>query len=266
MAAARITGTAPPRAGGLCECSGPVPQSSPEDSLETALSIAAPASLIPPTVNGAPAQTVGVRVAADLLGRHERTVRRWVTSGALPATRTPGGTISIRVADLNAFGTPGAAEPDATEPTSEPSPAAWTPLTDEQWLDACLAPRGSYSLVRTAGVEPHDVLLFWGILLIADSEYLGQTSWGARRWRIQSESGSTVVVEESSADCVPEPDQGRRWRPTVAVASDAASELRPYGFKVRGDLATAPNGDVVRLVVTSGSPGIIAWDLVEVGA
>ncbi|MBN7296578.1 helix-turn-helix domain-containing protein [Mycobacteroides abscessus] len=223
-----------------------------------------PAALIPPTVNGLPAQTVGVRVAAQLLNKSERTIRRWVTAGALPAVRTPGGGISLRVADLNRLGTPAASEPAATESTSEPTPAAWTPLTDEQWLEACLAPRGSYSLIRTAR-EPHDLLVFWGAVFDRLSEPLGKTAWGSRRAIVRPQIGPAIVVEHIPADeLLHEPDHV--WQPTAAVDSDAADRLRHYGFEVRDGQAVSPDGDVVNLVVTEGEHGIIGWNMVQAGA
>ncbi|MBN7327743.1 DNA binding domain, excisionase family [Mycobacteroides abscessus subsp. abscessus] len=224
-----------------------------------------PAALIPPTVNGLPAQTVGVRVAAQLLNKSERTIRRWVTAGALPAVRTPGGGISIRVADLNAFGTPAAAEPDVAESTSEPTPAVWTPLTDEQWLEACLAPRGSYSLIRTAR-EPHDLLVFWGTgMFDMLGENLGRTAWGNSRFIVRPQIGPAIVVEYAPADEILR-DQAHMWQPTAAVDVGAADRLRQYGFEVRDGQAVSPDGDVVNLVVTEGDHGIIGWNIVQAGA
>lgn len=224
-----------------------------------------PAALIPPTVNGLPAQTVGVRVAAQLLNKSERTIRRWVTAGALPAVRTPGGGISIRVADLNAFGTPAAAEPDVAESISEPTPAVWTPLTDEQWLEACLAPRGSYSLVLTAR-EPHDLLVFWGSgMFDMLGDHLGKTAWGNSRFIVRPQIGPAIVVEYAPGH-VTDPSRTHEWQPTVAVDADAADRLRQLGFEVRDGQAVSPDGDVVNLVVTEGEHGIIGWNMVQAGA
>lgn len=68
------------------------------------MSIPAPAPLVPLSPLDAPTQTVGTRGAAQLIGRSERSIRRWIRAGLLPAARTPGGEYMIRVADLSAFG------------------------------------------------------------------------------------------------------------------------------------------------------------------
>ncbi|MCA0159101.1 helix-turn-helix domain-containing protein, partial [Tsukamurella sp. M9C] len=65
-----------------------------------------PAALIPPTIAGIPAQAVSVPVAAAMLGVSDRSVRRMIDSGDLPARKLPTGSLSIRVADLDAVGVP----------------------------------------------------------------------------------------------------------------------------------------------------------------
>lgn len=54
--------------------------------------------------HGAAAPTcVGPRAAAALAGVHERTVRRWIARGILPARKRPTGRIAIRLDDLRPF-------------------------------------------------------------------------------------------------------------------------------------------------------------------
>ncbi|GAA4405553.1 helix-turn-helix domain-containing protein [Tsukamurella soli] len=65
-----------------------------------------PSALVPPSIAGIPAQAVSVSVAAAMLGVSNRTIRRMVDSGDLPARKLPTGAISIRVADLDALGEP----------------------------------------------------------------------------------------------------------------------------------------------------------------
>jgi excisionase family DNA binding protein len=59
----------------------------------------------PPT-NGVPVVVVGVRDAAAMLSAGERTVRRWIAAGQLPALKLPSGLVRIRVADIETFGEP----------------------------------------------------------------------------------------------------------------------------------------------------------------
>ncbi|MFD9829002.1 helix-turn-helix domain-containing protein [Tsukamurella tyrosinosolvens] len=63
-----------------------------------------PAALIPPTIAGIPAQAVSVPVAAAMLGISDRSIRRMIDSGDLPARKLPTGALSIRIADLDAVG------------------------------------------------------------------------------------------------------------------------------------------------------------------
>ncbi|KXP08695.1 hypothetical protein AXK60_08455 [Tsukamurella pseudospumae] len=65
-----------------------------------------PAALVPPTIAGIPAQAVNVAVAAAMLGISDRSIRRMIDSGDLPARKLPTGSLSIRVADLDAVGDP----------------------------------------------------------------------------------------------------------------------------------------------------------------
>jgi excisionase family DNA binding protein len=67
---------------------------------------AQPAPLIPPIVDGIAAQELGVTQAAQLVGRGERTIRRLIAEGVLPAIRLPSGALRIRVADLDRIGEP----------------------------------------------------------------------------------------------------------------------------------------------------------------
>lgn len=194
-----------------------------------------PADLVPPTVGGAPAQTVSLRTAARMLSRNERTLRRWINAGALPATRTPGGHLSIRVADLNAFGT------TSTDPDPTPS---W-PLTDGQWL------------IRTA-LEPHDLLRFWSPLFDAMSEHVG-----GNQFIVRPPTGPSIVVEYAPGH-VADRNRTHEWQPTVAVDADAADRLQENGFEVRNGRTVSPDGVIVNLVVTPGGHGIAGWNLVQV--
>ena len=65
-----------------------------------------PAPLIAPVINGIPVQELSISEAALTLRRGERTLRRWVATGMLPAVKLPNGQLRIRVADLNALGEP----------------------------------------------------------------------------------------------------------------------------------------------------------------
>lgn len=58
------------------------------------------APLIAPEIGGVPAQTVGTMTAAAMAGVSERTIRRWIADGLLPARKRPTGKLAIRVADL----------------------------------------------------------------------------------------------------------------------------------------------------------------------
>ncbi|WP_344029251.1 helix-turn-helix domain-containing protein [Pseudonocardia kongjuensis] len=40
------------------------------------------------------------RVAAEIAGVHHNTLYRWIRRGVVPATRTPGGELRIRVGDV----------------------------------------------------------------------------------------------------------------------------------------------------------------------
>jgi len=74
---------------------------------------------------------LSVRAAADLLGVHVDTIRRWTDEGRLPETRTPGGHRRIpreaveRLRDTGDAGTGGA-------PTTAPLPDAGAPA-DQAW-------------------------------------------------------------------------------------------------------------------------------------
>jgi Helix-turn-helix domain len=59
-----------------------------------------PARLVPPEIDGVSVQTVGPSAAGALVGVSERTIRRWIASGLLPARKRPTGKLAIRVADL----------------------------------------------------------------------------------------------------------------------------------------------------------------------
>ena len=50
-----------------------------------------------------PTDLVPIGVAADLLGVHVDTIRRWADSGKLPAVILPSGHRRFRVSDLEAF-------------------------------------------------------------------------------------------------------------------------------------------------------------------
>lgn len=65
-----------------------------------------PAPIAAPIIAGVPVQTVRPAAAAALVGRSERTIRRWIAAGILPAVRMPSGGLGIRVADLNSLGEP----------------------------------------------------------------------------------------------------------------------------------------------------------------
>ncbi|WP_425315205.1 helix-turn-helix domain-containing protein [Tsukamurella pseudospumae] len=69
-----------------------------------ALSWQTPTPLRPPVVAGIPAQAVSVSVAAAMLGVSEKTIRRNIDTGALPARKLPSGSLSIRVSDLDQLG------------------------------------------------------------------------------------------------------------------------------------------------------------------
>ena len=65
-----------------------------------------PTALTPPIVGGVVAQELSVSQAALLVNRGERTLRRYLAQGLLPAVRLPNGQIRIRVADLDRLGEP----------------------------------------------------------------------------------------------------------------------------------------------------------------
>lgn len=65
-----------------------------------------PTALVPPIIDGVAAQEVSVSQAALLVKRGERTIRRYIAQGLLPALRLPNGQIRIRIADLNGVGEP----------------------------------------------------------------------------------------------------------------------------------------------------------------
>ncbi len=65
-----------------------------------------PTALQAPTVNGVPVQELSVAQAALTRGVGERTMRRWIATGLLPALRLPNGQIRIRLADLDSLGEP----------------------------------------------------------------------------------------------------------------------------------------------------------------
>lgn len=46
---------------------------------------------------------IGLPEAAELIGVHYRTVRRWISAGLLPATRVGPKLLKIRVTDLEAL-------------------------------------------------------------------------------------------------------------------------------------------------------------------
>ena len=65
-----------------------------------------PTALIPPMIDGVEVQECSVTQASLMTLRGERTIRRYIAQGLLPALRLPNGQIRIRVADLNALGEP----------------------------------------------------------------------------------------------------------------------------------------------------------------
>lgn len=64
------------------------------------------APLIAPEIGGVPAQSVGPRLAAAMLGKSKRSIHRWIAAGQLPAVKLPSGSVLIRVADLEKLGAP----------------------------------------------------------------------------------------------------------------------------------------------------------------
>lgn len=75
-----------------------------------------------------PDSLLSVRAAADLLGVHVDTVRRWTDEGKLPETRTPGGHRRISREAVERLLQ---AEPAASAPTTAPLPAAAP--ADQAW-------------------------------------------------------------------------------------------------------------------------------------
>jgi excisionase family DNA binding protein len=65
-----------------------------------------PTALVAPIVNGIPLQELSVSQAALTKNVGERTLRRWIATGMLPALRLPNGQIRIRLADLDGLGEP----------------------------------------------------------------------------------------------------------------------------------------------------------------
>ncbi|ODU27489.1 MAG: hypothetical protein ABT15_06650 [Pseudonocardia sp. SCN 73-27] len=57
---------------------------------------------------------VTVAVAAELLGVHRNTLRRWVDAGELPERRTPGNHRLFRVGDLRKLNVPTITKPQAS--------------------------------------------------------------------------------------------------------------------------------------------------------
>jgi excisionase family DNA binding protein len=57
-------------------------------------------------VGGITPSYVSVDIAAALMGVSHWTVRRWITSGALPARKLPSGGLRVAVADLEEIGEP----------------------------------------------------------------------------------------------------------------------------------------------------------------
>lgn len=202
-----------------------------------------PAALVPPTVGGAPAQTVSLRTAARMLSRNERTLRRWINAGNLPATRTPGGHLSIRVADLNAFGT------EAAKAEARDVPP-WDEVTDEQRLELLRVPRETSGRVSAVDIEA--ALRFWSAAFDSPAEDLGITFWGARRWRVRTQTGWGLVIEAA------EPSTRRSvWQPVANVDADAPNRLRANGFEVRDDgTAIGPDCDVVHLSIVDGDTSV----------
>lgn len=70
---------------------------------------------------------LSVRAAADLLGVHVDTVRRWTDEGRLPESRTPGGHRRIARADVEALlaGTGSAPTTASLPDTGAPADQAW---------------------------------------------------------------------------------------------------------------------------------------------
>ena len=70
---------------------------------------------------------LSVRAAADLLGVHVDTVRRWTSDGRLPETRTPGGHRRIARSDVEALltGTGGAPTTASLPDAGAPADQAW---------------------------------------------------------------------------------------------------------------------------------------------
>lgn len=58
------------------------------------------------TVGGIAPSYVSVEHAAQLMDCSHWTIRRWITSGALPARKMPSGGIRVAVADLERVGEP----------------------------------------------------------------------------------------------------------------------------------------------------------------
>jgi len=65
-----------------------------------------PSALTPPMIHGVPAQAVTIAVAAAMLGISEKSIRRLIDSGDLPARKLPSGGIQIRIVDLDELGEP----------------------------------------------------------------------------------------------------------------------------------------------------------------
>lgn len=84
----------------------PVPSSVRRPASAHRMAWRTPAALVPPTIAGIPAQAVSVPVAAAMLGVFDRSIRRMIDTGDLPARKLPTGAISIRVADLDQVGEP----------------------------------------------------------------------------------------------------------------------------------------------------------------
>lgn len=57
-------------------------------------------------VGGITPSYVSVDIAAALMGVSHWTVRRWITSGSLPARKLPSGGLRVAVADLEEIGEP----------------------------------------------------------------------------------------------------------------------------------------------------------------
>ena len=63
-----------------------------------------PTALVAPVIDGIAVQECSVSQASLMLLRGERTIRRYIAEGLLPAVRLANGQIRIRIADLNALG------------------------------------------------------------------------------------------------------------------------------------------------------------------